>query len=44
MDLPDFGLIGPAPGGDDRMTRYADFIVALLDQLAVTARCWRTTP
>jgi pimeloyl-ACP methyl ester carboxylesterase len=35
MDLPGFGLTGPAPNGDYRMTRYADFIAALLDQLGV---------
>ncbi len=35
MDLPGFGLTGPAPDGDYRMTRYADFIAALLDQLGV---------
>ena len=35
MDLPGFGLTGPAPDGDYRMTRYADFIAALLDQLKV---------
>lgn len=35
MDLPGFGLTGPAPDGDYRMERYADFIVALLDQLGV---------
>ena len=35
MDLPGFGLTGPAPDGDYRMTRYADFIAALMDQLGV---------
>ena len=35
MDLPGFGLTGPAPDGDYSMTRYADFIAALLDQLGV---------
>ena len=35
MDLPGFGLTGPAPDGDYRMERYADFIVALMDQLGV---------
>ena len=35
MDLPGFGLTGPAPDGDYRITRYADFIAALLDQLGV---------
>jgi pimeloyl-ACP methyl ester carboxylesterase len=35
MDLPGFGLTGPAPDGDYRMTRYGDFIAALLDQLGV---------
>lgn len=35
MDLPGFGLTGPAPDGDYRLTRYADFIAALLDHLGV---------
>lgn len=35
MDLPGFGLTGPAPDHDYSMARYADFIVALLDQLGV---------
>jgi pimeloyl-ACP methyl ester carboxylesterase len=35
MDLPGFGLTGPAPDGDYRMTRYADFMAALMDQLGV---------
>ncbi len=35
MDLPGFGLTGPAPDGDYRMERYADFIAALMDQLGV---------
>lgn len=35
MDLPGFGLTGPAPDGDYRMERYADFIVVLMDQLGV---------
>ena len=35
MDLPGFGLTGPAPDGDYRMSRYADFVAALLDQLGV---------
>jgi pimeloyl-ACP methyl ester carboxylesterase len=35
MDLPGFGLTGPAPDGDYRVERYADFIVALMDQLGV---------
>jgi pimeloyl-ACP methyl ester carboxylesterase len=35
MDLPGFGLTGPAPDGDYSMTRYADFIAALLEQLGV---------
>jgi pimeloyl-ACP methyl ester carboxylesterase len=35
MDLPGFGLTGPAPDGNYSMTRYADFIAALLDQLGV---------
>jgi len=35
MDLPGFGLTGPATDGDYSMTRYADFIAALMDQLGV---------
>ena len=35
MDLPGFGLTGPAPDGNYRMERYADFIAALMDQLGV---------
>lgn len=35
MDLPGFGLTGPAPDGDYSMKRYADFIAALMDQLGV---------
>jgi pimeloyl-ACP methyl ester carboxylesterase len=35
MDLPGFGLTGPAPDGDYSMKRYADFITALMDQLGV---------
>ena len=35
MDLPGFGLTGPAPDSDYRMERYADFIVALMGQLGV---------
>lgn len=35
MDLPGFGLTGPAADDDYRMGRYADFMVALLDALGV---------
>ena len=35
MDLPGFGLTGPMPDGDYRLTRYVDFVIALLDQLGV---------
>lgn len=35
MDLPGFGLTGPAPDGDYRMTRYADFMADLMDALGV---------
>ncbi len=35
MDLPGFGLTGPAPDGDYRMERYADFIAALMDHMGV---------
>ena len=35
MDLPGFGLTGPALDSDYRIERYADFIVALMDQLNI---------
>lgn len=35
MDLPGFGLTGPAPDNDYRIERYADFIVALMDHLKI---------
>ena len=35
MDLPGFGLTGPMPDGDYRLTRYVEFVVALMDQLGV---------
>ena len=35
MDLPAFGLTGPMPDGDYRLTRYVSFVIALLDQLGV---------
>ena len=35
MDLPGFGLTGPMPDGDYRLTRYVNFVIALLDQLGV---------
>jgi pimeloyl-ACP methyl ester carboxylesterase len=35
MDLPGFGLTGPAPDHDYQMVRYADFIVALMDKLGI---------
>ena len=35
MDLPGFGLTGPMPDGNYQLTRYVDFLVALLDQLGV---------
>ncbi len=35
MDLPGFGLTGPMPDGDYRLTRYVGFVIALLDQLGV---------
>jgi pimeloyl-ACP methyl ester carboxylesterase len=33
VDMPGFGLTGPAPDGDYHLPRYADFVVAVLDQL-----------
>ena len=35
MDLPAFGLTGPAADGDYSAARYARFVLALLDQLGV---------
>ncbi len=35
MDLPGFGLTGPAPDNDYRIERYADFVVALMDKLQI---------
>ncbi|MEJ8846825.1 alpha/beta hydrolase [Variovorax rhizosphaerae] len=35
MDLPGFGLTGPAPDGDYTMPRYARFVVAVMDKLAI---------
>ena len=38
VDLPGFGLTGPAPDGDYRVERYVQFVGALLDKLDVQ-RC-----
>lgn len=35
MDLPGFGLTGPMPDGDYQLTRYVEFVIALMDQLGV---------
>lgn len=35
LDLPGFGLTGPAPDGDYRAERYARVVAALMDQLGV---------
>ncbi|HET6786388.1 MAG TPA: alpha/beta hydrolase [Aquabacterium sp.] len=35
MDLPGFGLTGPAPDGDYSLPRYATFVTHLMDQLGV---------
>lgn len=35
VDLPGFGLTGPFPHDDYRIPRYVDFIVSLLDRLAI---------
>src|SRR6202171_338422 len=35
LDLPGFGLTGPAPDGDYRTERYAHVVAALLDRLGV---------
>jgi len=38
VDLPGFGLTGPAPDGDYRIERYVEFVIALLDTLGIE-RC-----
>jgi pimeloyl-ACP methyl ester carboxylesterase len=38
VDLPGFGLTGPAPDGDYRIERYVGFVIALLDALGIE-RC-----
>ena len=38
VDLPGFGLTGPAPDGDYRIERYVEFVTALLDALGIE-RC-----
>ncbi|MFU8897175.1 MAG: alpha/beta fold hydrolase [Gammaproteobacteria bacterium] len=35
VDLPGFGLTGPFPHDDYHVTAYVDFVIALLDSLAV---------
>jgi pimeloyl-ACP methyl ester carboxylesterase len=35
VDLPGFGLTGPAPDGDYRIERYVEFVTALLDTLGI---------
>jgi pimeloyl-ACP methyl ester carboxylesterase len=35
VDMPGFGLTGPAPDGDYHLPRYARFVVAVMDQLGV---------
>jgi len=35
VDLPGFGLTGPAPDGDYRVERHVEFVTALLDTLGV---------
>jgi pimeloyl-ACP methyl ester carboxylesterase len=35
VDLPGFGLTGPMPDGNYRLTRYVEFVVALMDRLGV---------
>lgn len=35
LDLPGFGLTGPAPDGDYRPERYARTVAAVMDQLAI---------
>jgi pimeloyl-ACP methyl ester carboxylesterase len=38
VDLPGFGLTGPAPDGDYRIERYVEFVTALIDALGIE-RC-----
>jgi pimeloyl-ACP methyl ester carboxylesterase len=38
VDLPGFGLTGPAPDDDYRIERYVEFVTALLDALGIE-RC-----
>ncbi len=38
VDLPGFGLTGPAPDGDYRIERYVGFVTSLLDALGIE-RC-----
>ena len=38
VDLPGFGLTGPAPDGDYRIERYVEFVTGLLDALGIE-RC-----
>src|SRR6202522_99177 len=35
MDLPGFGLTGPAPDGDYSPQRYSHFVIDLLDKLSI---------
>lgn len=35
VDLPGFGLTGPMPDGNYQLTRYVEFVVALMDKLGV---------
>lgn len=35
VDLPGFGLTGPMPDGNYRLTRYVEFVIALMDKLGV---------
>ena len=35
MDLPGFGLTGPMPDDNYQLSRYVDFVIALMDKLGV---------
>jgi len=35
MDLPGFGLTGPMPDNNYQLTRYVEFVIALMDKLGV---------
>ena len=40
MDLPAFGLTGPAPDGDYSIERYVAFVLEVMDRLGCAGQCW----